>query len=150
MKKEMIVTALIFLTLSTAACGTVPRIAIQYPPQARIFLYPPLCETVELPTIPNNGVIYLQVYTSHDTNALYLEVNGQPIKDEFGNIIYNPKVAPQRLEIIPLFIEQQYSTCVITARAVNDYGAHTVYAAFIPVPTGKGHKTSAFGCTSVY
>lgn len=87
-----------------------------------------------------------------NADSLYIEFNGQPVRDEYGNIVYYPKVNPQYLEIIPIYIEDQYQyeACYITARAVNQYGVHTVYAAFVPVPTGKGNQGSAFGCTTMY
>jgi hypothetical protein len=122
-----------------------------HPMQARVFLHPPICETILLPTIPNRGVIYAQVIV-HNADSLYIEFNGQPVRDQYGTVIYNPKLNPEYLEIIPIYIEDQYQhkACYITARAVNQYGPHTVYAAFIPVPTGNGTQSSAFGCTTMY
>lgn len=151
MKKVTAVFALLLLTASLAAGGSVPRIRIQHPQQARVFIYPPICENRLLPSIPNEGVIYAQVIV-HNANYLYIEFNGQPIRDEYGNIIYYPKGDLEYLEIIPIYIEDQYQhkACYIMARAENQYGAHTVYAAFIPIPTGKGDKVPAFGCTTMY
>lgn len=151
MKKIIAGLALLFLTVSFVSAGTVPRIRIQHPQQATVFLHPPICETILLPTIPNRGVIYAQVLV-FNADSLYIEFNGQPVRDEYGNIVYYPKVNPQYLEIIPIYIEDQYQyeACYITARAVNQYGVHTVYAAFVPVPTGKGNQGSAFGCTTMY
>lgn len=142
---------LLLLIAPLAAGGTVPRIRIQHPQQATVFIYPPICETILLPSIPNRGVIYAQVLT-FNADSLYIEFNGQPVRDEYGNIVYYPKVNPEYLEIIPIYIEDQYQykACYITARGVNQYGAHAVYAAFVPVPTGKGNKSSAFGCTTMY
>jgi len=151
MKKIIIVFALLFLVVSVHAADFVPRIAIQYPRQARIFIYPPICENMALPPIPNRGVIYAQVYV-HNANVLYIEFNGHPITDEFGNIVYYPKYDPELLEVIPIYIadDEQYKTAILMARAENDYGTNTVYAAFIPVLTGNGQITTAFGCTTVY
>lgn len=147
---KIIIPCILFLfTASTVAAGFVPRVAIQHPQQARVFLYPPICENMVLPSLPNRGVIYAQVYT-HDANVLYIEFNGNPITDELGNIIYYPKVDPEQLEIIPIYIEEQYKASIIMARAVNDYGANTVYAVFIPIPTGTGYTTTAFGCATMY
>ena len=151
MKKIIAAIALLLLASSVAAAGTVPRVRIQHPNQARIFLHPPICETILLPSIPNRGVIYAQVLV-FNADSLYIEFNGQPVRDEFGNIIYNPKPNPEYLEIIPIYIADhfQYEACYIMANAVNQYGAHAVYAAFVPVPTGRGSQGSAFGCTTMY
>lgn len=140
---------ILLLTASQVAAGYVPRISIQHPRQARVFLYPPVCESMILPSIPNRGVIYAQIYTAN-ADALYIEFNGAPIKDETGTIIYNPKFNPDHLEIIPIYIEVQNKASIITARAVNDNGSNTVYAAFIPVPAGQGEKVATFGCTTMY
>lgn len=151
MKKIVAGLALFLLTASLAAAGSVPRVRIQHPLQARVFIHPPVCESILLPTIPNRGVIYAQVIV-HNADSLYIEFNGQPVRDEYGNIVYYPEVDLEYLEIIPIHIEDQYQheVCYIMAKAVNQYGAHTVYAAFIPVPTGKGNQSSAFGCTTMY
>lgn len=149
MKKEIAALALILFTASTVASGSVPRVVIQHPPQAKVFIYPPMCESRELPSIPNNGVIYVQVYV-HNANALYIEYNGIPIQDEFGNIVYNPKYGPELLEIIPIYITEQGKPAYIMARAQNQHGSNTVYAAFIPIPTGRGELTAAYGCTTMY
>lgn len=151
MKKAIAVIVLLFLTASVAASGTVPRIVIQSPQQVKIFIHPPICKNRELPSIPNYGVIYLQVRI-HNADRLYIELNGQPIRDEFGNIIYYPEVTPEELEIIPLYIEDQFQhkACYVMARAENENGANTVYAAFIPIPAGKGEKVPTYGCTSMY
>ncbi|MBU6998584.1 MAG: hypothetical protein HXS41_01695 [Theionarchaea archaeon] len=151
MKKVIGVVVLILLTTSVVHAGTVPRVVIQRPPQAKVFIYPPICESRELPSIPNDGVIYLQVYTC-GAHELYIEFNGQPIRDEAGTIIYYPKTGPVTLEIIPVIIEEQHQhkPCYIMARAVNQYGPNTVYSAFIPIPTGKGELTAAYGCTTMY
>lgn len=148
MKKVCIVCALLF-TASVHAADFVPRVAIQHPAQVRVFIYPPVCENMVLPSIPNRGVIYVQVYT-HDANALYIEFNGQPITDAFGTVVYNPKYNPELLEIIPIYIQEQHTASILMAKAENDHGTNTVYAAFIPVLTGTGKITTAFGCTTVY
>ncbi len=151
MKKLIACLCLLLLTASVQAADFVPRIVIQHPRQAKVFLYPPICENMVLPPIPNRGVIYTQVYV-HNANALYIEFNGHPITDEFGNTIYNPKLNPDLLEIIPIYIEdgEQRKAAIIMARAENDYGAHTVYAAFVPIPTGRGQLTTTYGCTTMY
>lgn len=151
MKKIVAALALLLLAASLAAAGSVPRVRIQHPHQARVFIHPPVCETILLPSIPNRGVIYAQVIV-HNADSLYIEFNGQPVQDEFGNIVYYPKVDLEYLEIIPIYIEDQYQyeACYIMAKAVNQYGAHTVYAAFIPIPAGKGNQSLAFGCATMY
>ena len=151
MKRIIAGLTLLLLTASLAAGGTVPRVGIMHPRQAKVFIHPPVCENRLLPSIPNRGVIYAQVLV-HNADTLYIEFNGQPVRDEFGNIIYYPKVNPGYLEVIPIYIEDQYQhkACYITARAENGYGSHSVYAAFIPIPAGKGDKVPAFGCTSMY
>jgi hypothetical protein len=149
MKKLALIVALVLFTASYAGCGTVPRIVIQHPKQAKVFLHPPICESRELPSIPNNGVIYIQVYV-HNANELYIELNGQPIYDETGTIVYNPKRDPDLLEIIPIYIAEQREVHIVMAQARNQYGKNTVYAAFIPIPTGKGDLVSAYGCTTMY
>ena len=140
----------ILMATSVSAADFVPRIAIQHPQQVQVFLHPPLCEDRRLPSIPNRGVIYLIVYTSHDTNALYIELNGEPIKDQSEIPVFNPRYLPDRLEIIPIYIQDQYEPHIITAIAENDHGRNTVYAAFIPVPTGNGQYSDAIGCTTMY
>jgi hypothetical protein len=151
MKKEIFVSFLLLLSISVVNAGFVPRVVIQSPHQAKVFLHPPICETRSLPPIPNRGVIYAQVYT-FDARKLYIEFNGQPIYDEFGDTVYNPKMNPESLEIIPIYIEDQYQrkACYIMARAENENGANTVYAAFIPIPTGNGKLTTTYGCTTMY
>jgi hypothetical protein len=149
MKKGIALFAFILFTASTVASGSVPRVVIQHPPQARVFIHPPACESRELPSIPNNGVVYVQVYV-HNANELYIEFNGLPIHDAFGNIVYNPVYGPELLEIIPIYITEQGNPSYIMAKAVNQHGANTVYAAFIPIPTGKGELTAAYGCTTMY
>jgi hypothetical protein len=151
MKKVIGVLMLILLTASVVGAGTVPRVVIQRPQQVKVFIYPPICESRKLPSIPNEGIVYVQVYTC-GAHELYIEFNGQPIRDETGALIYNPKVTPETLEIIPVIIEEQYQNhpCYVMARAVNQYGANTVYAVFIPIPTGKGELTAAYGCTTMY
>ncbi|MGC1122873.1 MAG: hypothetical protein WBA22_17470 [Candidatus Methanofastidiosia archaeon] len=151
MKKVIGVLMLILLTASVVGAGTVPRVVIQRPQQVKVFIYPPICESRKLPSIPNDGVIYVQVYTC-GAHELYIEFNGQSIRDETGTIIYYPKVAPETLEIIPVIIEEQYQhqPCYVMARAANQYGANTVYAVFMPIPTGKGELTAAYGCTTMY
>ncbi|MBU7013875.1 MAG: hypothetical protein HXS52_07495 [Theionarchaea archaeon] len=151
MKNVIGVLVLILLTASAVQAGSVPRVAIQRPQQAKVFIYPPICESRELPSIPNDGTVYLQVYTS-GAHELYIEFNGQSIRDETGTIIYYPKVTPETLEIIPVIIEEQYQhkPCYVMARAVNQYGANTVYSVFIPIPTGGGEMTAAYGCTTMY
>lgn len=151
MKSKIIALLIIILMASSvSAADFVPRIAIQHPQQVKVFLHPPLCEDRRLPSIPNRGVLYLIVYTSHDTNALYIELNGEPLKDENGGVVFDPKFAPDRLEIIPIYIENQYMPHIITAIAENDHGRNTVYAAFIPVPTGQGQLLDSIGCTTMY
>jgi hypothetical protein len=151
MKKMLFGFALLLLTASTLAAGFVPRIVIQSPRQATVFLHPPICESMVLPSIPNRGVIYAQVYV-HNANTLYIEFNGHPITDEFGNIIYNPKYDPDLLEIIPLYIgdDEQRNAAILMARAENSNGSHTVYAAFVPIPPGRGQITTTSGCTTMY
>jgi hypothetical protein len=151
MKKMIAGLSLLLLSVSFVAAGTVPRVRIQHPMQATVYIHPPICENMLLTSIPNRGVIYAQVLV-FNAESLYIEFNGQPVRDEYGNIVYYPKVNPELLEIIPIYIEDQYQheACYITARAVNQYGAHTVYAAFIPIPAGIGNKTQAFGCATMY
>lgn len=151
MKKILACCALLLLATTVHAADFVPRIAIQSPRQARIFLHPPICESMILPSIPNRGVIYAQVYV-HNANALYIEFNGHPITDEFGNTVYNPKVNPDLLEIIPIYVtdEEQRNAAILMAKAENDYGTNTVYAAFVPIPTGRGYITTTYGCTTMY
>jgi hypothetical protein len=151
MKKILAGVVLLLLTASAVAAGFVPKVVIQSPKQARVFLHPPICESMVLPSIPNRGVIYAQVYV-HDANVLYVEFNGHPIRDEFGTIIYNPKADPDTLEIIPIYVtdEEQRKAAVLMVKAVNENGAHTVYAAFVPIPTGRGQITRTSGCTTMY
>jgi hypothetical protein len=148
--KFMAIILVILMAASVSAADFVPRIAIQHPQQVMVFIHPAMCEDRRLPSIPNHGVIYLIVYTSHDTNALYIELNGEPLKDEVGDVVFYPHYTPDRLEIIPIYIHDQYEPHIITAIAENEYGRNTVYAAFIPVPTGKGHFSDAIGCTTMY
>lgn len=149
MKRVIGVSVIFLLTMSAVTAGFVPRVVIQSPPQAEVFIYPPVCESMQLPTIPNYGVIYAQVYT-HDADVLYIEFNGQPITDEFGNIIYYPKFDPERLEIIPIYILVQDKPSYIMARAENENGSNTVYSVFIPIPTGRGSLRPSYGCTTMY
>lgn len=149
--KRILTLVLFLVTLSAVSCGSVPRVAFQFPPQAHVLIYPPLCENVVLPSIPNRGIIYAQVYT-HQATMLYMELNGQPLTDESGTVVYYPLYSPKTLEIIPVLIPPEYQrkAAVLTAKAVNDSGTHTVYSAFVPVPAGTGTKTTTFGCTSIY
>lgn len=147
MKKEIFavfVSLVIFASFVEA--GSIPRVAIVYPRQVKILIHPEQCKSVEVPVIPNGGVIYLQVYTSSDTNSLYIEFNGVPIPS------YDPKVGPERFERIPLFItdDQQGKIALIGVTAENEYGKNTVYAVFKPVKYNEGFLTPGFGCSSMY
>ena len=147
MKKEVIaVFVALVIFASFVGAGQVPRVAIVYPREVKIFIHPEQCRDVELPVIPNGGVIYLQVYTSIDTNALYIEFNGIPIQG------YDPKYAPDRFERIPIYISdnEQNKVAFIGVSAENEYGINTVYAAFIPVPYSPGYLSPGIGCSSIY
>lgn len=147
MKKEVI-AAFVALVIFTSFVGArqVPRVAIVYPKEVNILIHPEQCRDVELPVIPNGGVIYLQVYTSIDANALYIEFNGIPVSG------YDPKYAPERFERIPIYIAEteQNKVAIIGVSAENEYGINTVYAAFIPVPYNPGYLNPGIGCSSMY
>lgn len=147
MKKEVI-AAFVALVIFASFVGArqVPRVAIVYPREVNILIHPEQCRDVELPVIPNGGVIYLQVYSSIDTNALYVEFNGIPVPG------YDPNLAPERFERIPIYIadSEQRKVAIIGVSAENEYGINTVYAAFIPVPFDEGHLTPGFGCSTMY
>lgn len=148
MKKEVIAVFVSFVIFASfvAAAPQVPRIAIVYPREVKVFIHPEQCRDVELPAIPNGGVIYLQVYTSIDTNALYIEFNGIPVSG------YNPKYAPERFERIPIYIsvDEQNEVAIIGVSAENEYGINTVFAAFIPVPYNPGYLNPGIGCSPMY
>ncbi|MBU7045553.1 MAG: hypothetical protein HXS54_03875 [Theionarchaea archaeon] len=147
MKKEVIaVFVALVIFASFVGAGQVPRVAIVYPREVKIFIHPEQCRDVELPVIPNGGVIYLQVYTSIDANALYIEFNGIPVQG------YDPKYAPDRFERIPIYISdnEQNKVAFIGVSAENEYGINTVYAAFIPVPYSPGYLSPGIGCSSIY
>ena len=147
MKKEVIaVFVALVIFASFVGAGQVPRVAIVYPREVKIFIHPEQCRDVELPVIPNGGVIYLQVYTSIDTNALYIEFNGIPVQG------YDPKYAPDRFERIPIYISdnEQNKVAFIGVSAENEYGINTVYAAFIPVPYNPGYLSPGIGCSTIY
>jgi hypothetical protein len=147
MKKE---TFAVFIALvifaSFVGAREVPRVAIIHPKQVKVFIHPEQCKDVELPAIPNGGVIHLQVYTSINTNALYIEFNGVPISG------YYPKYGPERFERIPILIsdDEQGEVAYIGVIAENEYGTNTVYAAFIPVKYNPGYLTPAVGCSTMY
>jgi len=147
MKKEVIAVfvALVIFT-SFVGAGQVPRVAIVFPREVKIFVHPEQCSDKQLPVIPNGGVIYLQVYTSIDANALYIDFNGIPVEG------YSPKYAPDRFERIPIYISdnEQNEVAIIGVAAENEYGTNTVYAAFIPVPYNEGYLTPGFGCSTMY
>lgn len=147
MKKEIFavfVSLVIFASFVEA--GDVPRVAIIHPKQVKIFVHPEQCKNVELPAIPNGGVLYLQVYTSNNTNALYIEFNGVPVAG------YDPKYGPDRFERIPITItdDQQGKVSIIGVTAENEYGKNTVYAAFKPVKYNSGILSPGMGCSSMY
>lgn len=124
----------------------IPRVAIIHPKQAKIFVHPEQCRDVELPSIPNGGVVYLQVYTSINTNELYVEFNGIPVEG------YGPKFGPDRYERIPLTItdDDQGEVAYIGVSAANEYGTNTVYAAFIPVKFAPGYLSPGIGCSTMH
>lgn len=146
--KKVIFAAFVTLVIfaSFVDARQIPRVAIIHPKQARIFIYPEQCTDVELPSIPNGGVLYLQVYTSIDTNALYIEFNGRPIAG------YDPKYGPERFERIPITItdDEQGKVAYIGVAAENDYGTNTVHAAFIPVKFNPGELGPGIGCSTMY
>ena len=147
MKKEVIAAFVSFVIFASfVGAGMIPRVAIVYPREVKVFIHPKLCRDVELPAIPNGGVIYLQVYTSIDTNALYIEFNGIPVAG------YAPKYAPERFERIAIYIAdyEQNKVAIITVAAQNEYGTNTVYAAFIPVPYNPGYLSPGVGCSTMY
>ncbi|KYK31583.1 MAG: hypothetical protein HXS46_09355 [Theionarchaea archaeon] len=147
MKKE-IFAVFVSLVIFTSFVGArqVPRVAIIHPKQVKVFIHPDQCKDVELPVIPNGGVIYLQVYTSIDTNALYIEFNGIPIAG------YDPQYGPDRFIRIPIYIsdEEQGEVAIIGVAAENEYGINTVYAAFIPVEYNPGDLGPGIGCSTMY
>ncbi|MGD2247346.1 MAG: hypothetical protein PVF58_03000 [Candidatus Methanofastidiosia archaeon] len=147
MKKE-IFAAFVALVIFASFVGAreVPRVAIIHPKQAKIFIHPEQCRDVELPSIPNGGVIYLQVYTSINTNELYIEFNGIPVSG------YDPKSGPDRFERIPLVITDadQGKVAYIGVSAKNEYGTNTVYAAFIPVKFAPGSLGPGVGCSTMH
>jgi hypothetical protein len=147
MKKE-IFAAFVALVIFASFVGAreVPRVAIIHPKQAKIFIHPEQCRDVELPSIPNGGVIYLQVYTSINTNELYVEFNGIPVPG------YDPKLGPDRYERIPIVITDadQGKVAYIGVSATNEYGTNTVYAAFIPVKFAPGFLGPGIGCSTMH
>lgn len=146
--KKVIFAAFVTLVIfaSFVDARQVPRVAIIHPRQVKIFIHPEQCRDVELPAIPNGGVIYLQVYTSIDTNALYIEFNGIPVAG------YDPKYGPDLFERIPLTIadHEQGKVAYIGVSAENEYGTNTVYAAFIPVKFNPGDLSPGIGCSTMH
>jgi len=147
MKKEIFaVFVSLVIFASFVGAREVPRVAIIHPKQVAIFIHPEQCRDVELPVIPNGGVIYLQVYTSINTNALYIEYKGIPVSG------YGPKFGPDRFERIPIYIsdDEQGKVAIIAVAAENEYGTNTVYAAFIPVAYNPGYLNPGIGCSTMY
>lgn len=147
MKKAVIAAFVTFVMFTSfVGAGQIPRVAIVYPREVDIFIYPEQCRDVELPAIPNGGVIYLQVYTSINTNELYIEFNGMPVDG------YSPKYSPERFERITVHISdsEQNKVAIIGVSAKNEYGTNTVYAAFIPVPYNEGFLNPGIGCSTMY
>lgn len=146
--KKGIFAAFVALVIFTSFVGAneVPRVAIIHPKQVTIFVHPEQCKDVELPSIPNGGVIYLQVYTSINANELYVEFNGIPISG------YDPKYGPDRFERIPLSVSDgdQGKVAYIGVSASNEYGTNTVYAAFIPIPYNPGNLGPGIGCSTMH
>jgi hypothetical protein len=147
MKKGIFAAFVTFVIFASfVGAREVPRVAIIHPKQVRIFIHPEQCRDVELPAIPNGGVLYLQVYTSINANALYIEFNGMPVPG------YDPKYAPERFERIPIIIsdEEQGNVAYIGVSAENEYGTNTVYAAFIPVKYNPGFLNPGIGCSTMH
>lgn len=147
MKKEIFaVFVSLVIFASFVGAREVPRVAIIHPKQVKIFIHPEQCRDVELPVIPNGGVIYLQVYTSINANELYIDFNGIPVEG------YAPKYGPERFERIAIYIadDQQGEVALIGVAATNEYGTNTVYAAFIPVKYSPGYLTPGIGCSTMY
>ncbi len=147
MKKEVIAAFVSFVIFASFAdAGQIPRVAIVYPKEVKVLIHPEQCRDVELPAIPNGGVIYLQVYTSIDTNVLYIEFNGIPVAG------YDPRYSPERFERIPIYIAdyEQNKVAIIAVAAQNEHGTNTVYAAFIPIPYNPGYLSPGIGCSTMY
>ncbi|MBU7013874.1 MAG: hypothetical protein HXS52_07490 [Theionarchaea archaeon] len=146
--KKGIFAAFVALVIFTSFVGAneVPRVAIIHPKQVTMFVHPEQCREVELPSIPNGGIIYLLVYASGTTNELYIEFNGIPVPG------YDPKFGPDLFERIPLSISdsEQGKVAYIGVSASNEYGTNTVYAAFIPVPYNPGSLGPALGCSTMH
>lgn len=146
--KKGIFAAFVALVIfaSFVDAGEIPRVAIIHPKQVKVLIHPEQCRNVELPVIPNGGVIYLQVYTSNNTDVLYVEYNGIPVPG------YDPRYGPERYERIPITIydDDQGKVAYIGVAAENEYGTNTVYAAFIPVKYNEGYFSPGRGCSTMY
>ncbi|MBU7044346.1 MAG: hypothetical protein HXS47_12220 [Theionarchaea archaeon] len=147
MKKEIFAVFVSFVIFTSfVGAADVPRVAIIHPKQVKIFVHPEQCRDVELPAIPNGGVIYLQVYSSSTTNELYIEFNGMPVEG------YDPNSNPDRFERIAIYIsdEEQNKVAIIGVSAKNEVGTNTVFAAFIPIPFNPGYLNPGIGCSTMY